>query len=568
MWESWQWNIERIRDMGVYQSNRPLLFNSLDFFVFFLLLYAGYMFLYRRSNLRTLYLLAFSLFFYYKTSGWFLLLLLLVSLLNYVSAHLVFVSRGRSARLAFMWFGVLSSLGFLGYYKYSRWFLETLQALGVRGWSLPDIALPVGISFFTFQALSYTIDVYRGTLQPTSAGARNAGQWLRGFGDFAFYISFFPQLVAGPIVRAADFIPQIRQMPALDKERLGRGLFLIMGGLFKKAVLSDYISVNLADRVFDAPLMYSGLENLLGVYAYTAQIYCDFSGYSDMAIGLALLLGFYLPENFRTPYLATSIRDFWRRWHISLSTWLRDYLYVSLGGNRKGHFRTYVNLSVTMLLGGLWHGASWVFVLWGGLHGLALAFERYVTSGREDSEEQKSSPGFYLLLMLHVGIEVALALRYADGSLPAEAFLRYSTGNVAALAIWSLLALLSLAGKGQLRMAVQVVFTFHYVAFGWVFFRAGSTSAPLEVASQVLGQIAGAFHPELLAQVLRAYPMAIGLTFLAFLLHAVPMSWQSALEHRFAGSTPLLQSFVLALLIWVVVQASGTELAPFIYFQF
>ncbi|MFM8361457.1 MAG: MBOAT family protein, partial [Haliscomenobacter sp.] len=243
MWESWQWNIERIRDMGVYQSNRPLLFNSLDFFVFFILLYAGYMFLYRRSNLRILYLLAFSLFFYYKTSGWFLLLLLLVSLLNYVSAHLVFVSRGRSARLAFMWCGVLSSLGFLGYYKYSRWFLETLQVLGVKGWSLPDIALPVGISFFTFQALSYTIDVYRGTLQPTGAGARNAGQWLRGFGDFAFYISFFPQLVAGPIVRAADFIPQIRQMPVLDKERLGRGLFLIMGGLFKKAVLSDYISI-------------------------------------------------------------------------------------------------------------------------------------------------------------------------------------------------------------------------------------------------------------------------------------------------------------------------------------
>lgn len=170
--------------------------------------------------------------------------------------------------------------------------------------------------------------------------------------------------------------------------------------------------------------------------------------------------------------------------------------------------------------------------------------------------------------MLHVGIEVALALRYADGSLPAEAFLRYSTGNVAALTVWSLLALLALAGRGRFRTAVQVVFTFHYVAFGWVFFRSGSTSAPLEVASQILGQIAGAFHPELLVQVFRAYPMAIGLTFLAFLLHAVPMSWQSALERRFAGSTPLLQSFVLALLIWVVVQASGTELAPFIYFQF
>ena len=220
-----------------------------------------------------------------------------------------------------------------------------------------------------------------------------------------------------------------------------------------------------------------------------------------------------------------------------------------------------------MLLGGLWHGASWVFVLWGGLHGLALAFERYVDSGRDAAGEGKSFAGFYLLLMLHVGIEVALALRYTDGSLPVEAFLRYSTGNVAALGIWSLLALLSVAYK-KLRTAVNVVCTFHYVAFGWIFFRAGSSSAPLEVASQVLGQIAGTFHPELLGQVLRAYPMAIGLTFLAFLLHAVPMHWQGALERRFAGSSPLLQSLLLALLIWLVVQASGTALAPFIYFQF
>ncbi|MGB0849873.1 MAG: MBOAT family O-acyltransferase, partial [Bacteroidia bacterium] len=228
-----------------------------------------------------------------------------------------------------------------------------------------EILLPVGISFYTFQTLSYSIDIYRGKIEP-----------CENFFDFAFFVSFFPQLVAGPIVRAADFLPQIKRPYFLSSEGFANATYLIMAGLIKKVVISDYISVNFVDRVFETPDIYSGFMNLMAVYGYSIQIYCDFSGYSDIAIGLAALLGFTLPANFNSPYKSLNITDFWRRWHISLSTWLRDYLYISLGGNRKGKIRTYFNLFVTMLLGGLWHGAALKFIIWGTLHGIALAFHK------------------------------------------------------------------------------------------------------------------------------------------------------------------------------------------------
>jgi D-alanyl-lipoteichoic acid acyltransferase DltB (MBOAT superfamily) len=219
----------------------------------------------------------------------------------------------------------MANLGMLGYYKYGNLIHQLFSSLADITFQPLDIFLPVGISFFTFQSLSYTIDVYRKKLQP-----------LDNFLDYAFFVSFFPQLVAGPIVRASDFLPQIHKPVLVTKEMFGRAVFLICSGLFKKAVISDYISLNFVDRIFDAPTLYSGLENLFGVYGYALQIYCDFSGYSDMAIGIALLLGFRFNENFNSPYQSKNITEFWRRWHISLSTWLKDYLYISLGGNKKG----------------------------------------------------------------------------------------------------------------------------------------------------------------------------------------------------------------------------------------
>ena len=270
------------------------------------------------------------------------------------------------------------NLGLLCYFKYANFLGDAFASLVGGTFHHYDIFLPVGISFFTFQSLSYTIDVYRKDITP-----------LTNLLDYAFYVSFFPQLVAGPIVRARDFIPQIRRPLFVSHEMFGRGIFLIASGLFKKAIISDYISVNFVERIFDNPTLYSGVENLMGVYGYALQIYCDFSGYSDMAIGIALLLGFHFNKNFDSPYKSASITEFWRRWHISLSSWLKDYLYISLGGNRKGKIRQYANLIITMFLGGLWHGASWNFVVWGLFHGVALAAHKFwmTLTGRKKGEE-------------------------------------------------------------------------------------------------------------------------------------------------------------------------------------
>jgi len=352
-----------------YQPKAPIIFSSGLFLFLFLAFLAVYMLVYKTERLRIYYVVAFSLYFYYKSSGLYFLLLILLTISDFNIARWMKNTVRQSSR---RWLVVLSltlNLGMLAYFKYTNFLFSSFYDLIGKPFNPFNIFLPVGISFFTFQSLSYTIDVYRRNIEP-----------LKRLSDYAFYLTFFPQMVAGPIVRAADFIPQIHKTPYVSKADFGRAIFLICAGLFKKAVISDYISLNFVDRIFDNPSLYTGLENLAGVYGYALQIYCDFSGYSDMAIGIALLLGYHLNINFDSPYQSASITEFWRRWHISLSSWLRDYLYIPLGGNRKGKFRTYVNLLVTMLLGGLWHGAALRFIIWGGLHGLMLAIEKFFKS--------------------------------------------------------------------------------------------------------------------------------------------------------------------------------------------
>lgn len=347
-----------------YNSKSPIIFNSGFFLFAFMLFILIYYLLRNKDTARIIFVTLFSYYFYYKSSGTHFFILAVVTISDYFIAHIMSHREG-AGRKWLMFLSVLIDLALLGYFKYTDFLISSWDALTGSHHKLFDIVLPVGISFYIFQSLSYTIDVYRKNIQP-----------LNRILDYAFYVSFFPQLVAGPIVRAKDFIPQIHTPHVPDNKVFSRAVFLIICGLIKKAVISDYISLNFVDRVFDQPIMYSGLENLLGIYGYTLQIYCDFSGYSDMAIGIALLLGYEFPVNFNSPYKSASISEFWRRWHISFSSWLRDYLYISLGGNRKGKIRTYINLMLTMLLGGLWHGASWNFVCWGGLHGLLLVIER------------------------------------------------------------------------------------------------------------------------------------------------------------------------------------------------
>ena len=367
----------------LYDPVKPLLFTRPAFWIFFLIVFGIFSLIYKNTYRRNTWLFLVSVFFYYKSSGFFFVLIILSVIVNFLIGNQVYRAKNLTRKKIWVAFSLIYNLMWLVYFKYTYFFTGLLNDwfhwnIEVQDWLIlgfnnmtggqfaaSKIILPVGISFYTFQIISYVIDLYRGKVKP-----------VRNMLDFGFYVSFFPQLVAGPIVRAASFVPQMYQKFTLQKEEFGQALFFILNGLIKKIVIADYISVNFVDRVFDNPLSYSGFENLLAIYGYSIQIYCDFSGYTDIAIGLALWMGFRLPLNFNSPYKAANISDFWRRWHISLSSWLKDYLYIPLGGNRKGKIRTYINLFITMLLGGLWHGANLRFVIWGMLHGLYLAIHK------------------------------------------------------------------------------------------------------------------------------------------------------------------------------------------------
>lgn len=348
-----------------------MLFNSYSFIIFFAIVlalhYAPFAWRSKKRNL-----LIASYVFYAAWSPPFVLLLVFSTVADWILASRIYLATDPVKRRWYLFASLAANLGMLSYFKYGGFLLENFSALltnmGITYQpALPNIILPVGISFYTFQTLSYTLDVYFKRLKPGSS-----------FLDYAMYVTFFPQLVAGPIVRARDFLPQCVVERRANSQQLGWGLFLMTAGLFQKVVVADALLAPVADKVFDNTLNPGFVDAWIGTMAFAGQIYSDFAGYSTCAIGAALCFGFTLPDNFRYPYAALGFSDFWHRWHISLSTWLRDYLYIPLGGNRKGKVRTRINLMLTMLLGGLWHGASWNFVIWGGLHGLYLVVERFI----------------------------------------------------------------------------------------------------------------------------------------------------------------------------------------------
>ncbi len=345
-----------------------MLFNSLQFLLFFLGVIPVALLLRRNKKPRNLFLLLSSYVFYGCWDPRFLALIFASTMIDFWAAKIIDRRRNTPQAKAALLFSLCANLGFLGFFKYYNFFLENLETLlGVRGPAL-SVIVPVGISFYTFQTMSYTIDVHRERLRPTES-----------FLDFALYVAFFPQLVAGPIERASSLLPQLSGPAAASLSRICSGAHLIAWGLFKKCVIADNLGPRVVDPIFDPAVNVTGWVVLLGTYAFAYQIYCDFSGYSDIAIGCARIMGFDFRENFNLPYFAVDPSDFWRRWHISLSSWLRDYLYISLGGNRSG--QTQRNLMLTMLLGGLWHGASWNFVVWGYYHGILLVLFRLDASG-------------------------------------------------------------------------------------------------------------------------------------------------------------------------------------------
>ena len=495
-----------------YNPDEPLIFSTPTFWLFFLFVLVGYSIIYKKLYLRNGYLFLISLFFYYKSGGLFLSLLLFVTLIDYTCGLLIHHSGTKFLKRLFILVSIFSNLGILAYFKYTGFFVSTINDLFGTDYKVfnilaslsnsnlgtafntGNIILPVGISFFTFQSLSYTIDVYRNKLVP-----------VRNIIDFGFYVSFFPQLVAGPIVRASEFIPQLYSKFHLSKREFSHALFLISKGLIKKIIISDFIATNFIDRVFDAPTIYSGFENLMAVYGYGLQIYCDFSGYTDIAIGLALILGFRLPINFNSPYKAASIEDFWKRWHISLSRWLKDYLYIPLGGNRKGKLRTTLNLLTTMLIGGLWHGANLRFIIWGGLHGIGLMFNK----------------------------------------------------------IWNWLFGARL-GNGRILRFFAVFITFQFVSFCWIFFRAPDMTS----AGIMIKQIFLNFSPGSFMTVIPAYSNVFLLILVGYIIHLLPESIKESYRGLFIKIPLIVQLTVVMIVAVMLFQMRSTEVMPFIYFRF
>lgn len=363
-----------------------MIFSTVTFFVFFAVVLPITLAL-RESRSSQLFLLVASFYFYMSWNAYFILLLLTSILLDYVVAVRISASETEKHKRRWLLLSLVGNLGLLGFFKYANLVIDTVNSIlpSDANLSYVDIILPVGISFYTFQTLSYTIDVYRGRI-----GLE------KNFVKLALFVSFFPQLVAGPIVRASEFLPQLYQQLPLNLDRMKEGANRFLIGLVKKLLIADALSPYV-DQVYGNPLAYSAATLWLATVAFGIQIYCDFSGYSDMAIGTAKCLGYELPENFNMPYLARNVREFWKRWHITLSTWLRDYLYLPLGGSRCGRLVNMRNLAVTMLLGGLWHGASWKFVIWGGLHGFYLMIYRFWSAFKKQRKWEAN--GFFKLVL-------------------------------------------------------------------------------------------------------------------------------------------------------------------------
>ena len=391
---------------------------------------------------------------------------------------------------------VIVNVGMLVYFKYFNLMIDIVSNFTVKEFDALDVILPAGISFFTFRSISYIVDIYRGEIKPA-----------RNLIDYTFFLTFFPPLLAGPVVRAKDLLPQIKENPEATHEMASEGLFLIMAGLIKKVLIADYISGNFVDRIFDNPTLYSGFENLMGITGFTIQLYCDFSGYSDMAIGIALMLGYRFKENFAAPFKAQNPSEFWRRWHISLSTWLRDYLYIPLGGNRKGERRTYLNNFLTMVIGGLWHGASLMYVIWGAYHGLLLAVHK----------------------MIRKVYRIPEPLR---GTFPVR--------------------------------IVNTLITFSLVVIGFTFFRAPS----LDTVGEIFGQIFGSFHLSVLPQFVEGYMMIVVAIGAGLLMHFSPRSWSVGATRALTAMPLMVQGLILAMIIFFVIQTRQSELVPFIYLQY
>lgn len=553
--------MERLIQLFSFDEAQPLIFTQLDFWIFFLIVLSIFSFIQKHKLTRSIFLFVVSLFFYFKTSGLLVLLLSASIILNYFIGRGLGKTSSKIDKKVFVTLSVLFNLLTLGYFKYAYFFTDSFNEMFhtkyevfnvfarmansfMGGGSFADnIVLPVGVSFFTFQSISYVVDIYRKEVQP-----------VQNFFDYAFFVSFFPQLVAGPIVRARDFIPQIRKPFQLNHNEFSWAIIQIVKGILKKVVLADYIAIHFIDKVVDAPEAFPGFISILAMWGYSLQIYGDFSGYTDIAIGVSRLMGFKLLENFNSPYKAINVADFWRRWHKSLGSWLRDYLYIPLGGNRGGGIGTYIatlvilifmvfitqwywlifiylglmllyivfsllfvnfkkyihrdlNLLITMVLGGLWHGASENFVIWGAMNGIALILYNHW---------KKISP--------------------------------YEQSNNWGVHIW------------------KIFITFNFITFTRIWFRLEKDGAPSQMLHQIWHNFE--FNQESISILLEGFDIALLVMLIGYIIHWLPGKTKLFGEKLFTKLPMYLQSIVVAIILVFVYQAFSDTFKPFVYFQF
>ncbi len=491
-----QIDTEALTETLLYNSHNPLLFNTCTFMLLFLLFLAIYRMMRRHHTAKMVFVILFSLYFYYKSSAECCFILLGVCISDYLLGRWMGCASKNWVRRSIVAINVVANVGMLVYFKYFNLLYETFANITGTHFDALNIILPAGISFFTFRSISYIMDIYRGKMAP-----------VRNFIEYTFFLTFFPPLLAGPVVRARDLIPQIQARTEATRAMVGEGFFLIMTGLIKKVIIADYISGNFVDRIFENPSLYSGIENIFGSIGFTVQLYCDFSGYSDMAIGIALLLGYRFKDNFNSPLKSQSPTEFWHRWHISLSTWLRDYIYIPLGGNRCCQFRMYTNLMLTMVIGGLWHGASWMYLIWGAYHGALLAIHKILR-------------------------KIWHTPKWLKDTMPAIGF--------------------------------NIILTFTLVVIGFAVFRAPS----METLGEMLTQITGSMHWDMLPQIVSAYPLVFIAITIGLLLHLSPHAWTLRLQRTYNACPLILQAIVLAAVIFAVIQTRSADLVPFVYLQY
>lgn len=613
--------LQILKSIFLFNPDEQWIFTNFYFWVFFVVVFAMFSLFHSRILLRNTFLFFASLFFYYKTSELFVLILIFTTFFSYWAGSKIFKAKTEGGKKTYLLLGLIVNLMLLCYFKYSYFLTDVVNdllgtsfrvfdafawlgntAAGANIFDVDNIMLPVGISFYTFQSISYLMDIYRKRIEPVD-----------NMLNFGFYVSFFPQLVAGPIVRASDFIPQIHKKFFLSRNQFGIAIFWILNGFAKKIIMSDYIAVNFVDRVFENPTMYSGFENLVALFGYSLQVYADFSGYTDMAIGVAMLMGFYLPKNFNSPYKAPNPGNFWKRWHISLSKWLQDYLYIPMGGNRGATFGTYccivtitaigvilsgslwvaaaisvialiitvviwlkpekrlkihtnMNSMNTMLLGGIWHGASWNFMIWGGLNGIGMVVFKFWKN-----RNVYLRTGILLLLLIAF---LALAIFY-----PAPAF-NIGVVWIGVIFIGTFIRMVYNLFNGKSKFSTleycwAVFQTFVFITFTRLFFRSGSNLDPEEAnmtawntAKDMVSQIGGKWDLNVIPQMVSEYSGVFMLIVIGMVIHWIPENFKRRYRIWFAKMPLPLMVIVIAVAVFVVYQFITADLQKFIYFQF